>query len=272
MRQFGKQIVDLTSGQRVSILIGIFIAGIAAVFALDPIPQDPNYHVFADKRGFLGIPNFNDVASNLGFAIVGVLGVASLSGVGHREIFVESHDGRPYVVFFIGIALVSLGSAYYHWEPTNERLLWDRVPMSIGFMAISAAVAADRIDARIGNIWLLPALVALGLASLVYWDWTQSSGRGDLRFYALVQFYPMIVLPVIVGLFREYRYTPGRYLVWVIAWYGLSKVFEYFDTQLFEVTGGNLSGHTLKHLAAAVATLVVLRMLVSRKTTSTSRG
>ncbi len=250
--------------QRIGILIGVFVVGIAGVLALDPIPQDPDYHQFADTRSFMGIANFNDVASNLGFAIVGVLGVFGLMGARRREIFVDTIDAGPYVVFFIGIALVSLGSAYYHWEPTNERLVWDRLPMSIGFMAITAAVVADRIDAKVGNVWLLPALVTLGLMSLVYWDWTESLGRGDLRFYGLVQFYPMIVLPVIVGLFREYRYTAGRYLVWTIAWYGLSKVFELFDVEVFELTGQNLSGHTLKHLAAAVAPFVVWTMLASR--------
>jgi hypothetical protein len=62
--------------------------------------------------------------------------------------------------------------------------------MSMGFMAINAAVFADRIDARAGNGWLLYTLLAAGFASLVYWHWTESLGRGDLRFYGFVQFFP----------------------------------------------------------------------------------
>ena len=60
---------------RVLILIGLLVAGFLGLLALEPIPQSPNYHRFADTRSLLGIPNFNDVASNAGFAVVGILGV-----------------------------------------------------------------------------------------------------------------------------------------------------------------------------------------------------
>ena len=115
-----------------------------------------------------------------------------------------------------------------------------------------------------GNTWLLLILVTLGVLSLFYWDHTEQLGRGDLRFYAFVQFYPIIILPVILWLFPEYRYVPGRYIAWVFAWYGLSKVLEYFDDQVFGMLGYTISGHTLKHLAAAASAFVVMRMLLSR--------
>ena len=255
--------------QRVAILIGLLVVGLAALFVLDPIPQDPNYHLFADGRAFFGIPNFNDVTSNVGFAVVGVLGVWA---VARRHLFAQTPDARPYMIFFAGVALVSLGSAYYHWAPSNDRLLWDRLPMAVAFMAFCAALVADRIDARAGNGWLLPVLVVLGLLSLFYWSWTESLGRGDLRFYGFVQFYPAVLLPVICWLFPEHRYTAGRYLVWVIAWYGLSKVLEVFDHAIFDGLGQTVSGHTLKHLAAAVATYVVLRMLLMRRSSERGAG
>ena len=31
--------------------------------------------------------------------------------------------------------LTAIGSAYYHWRPTTERLVWDRLPMSMAFGA-----------------------------------------------------------------------------------------------------------------------------------------
>lgn len=251
-----------------SILVGLLVFGLAGVLALDPIAQDPAYHLFADTRSFFGIPNFNDVVSNTAFAVVGLLGLAMLAGGDRRTVFARPGDARPYVVFFIGVALVGAGSAYYHWAPSNDRLLWDRLPMSIGFMAFVSAIVADRVDAKAGNGWLLAVLVGLGLASLVYWNWTESMGRGDLRFYALVQFYPMVALPVLCWLFPEHRYTAGRYLAWVIGWYGLSKVLEHFDGEVFDLLGRTVSGHTLKHLAAAVATFVVLRMLLSQRPVS----
>lgn len=256
--------VDYSISQRVLILVVVLVAGLAGISALDPIPQDLSYHLFADSRSFLGIPNFNDVASNAGFTLVGVFGLVAVAGARRRVNFTRLNDARPYVVFFVGVALVGFGSAYYHWEPTNARLLWDRLPMSVGFMAFSSAVVADRIHAKSGNGWLLPLLIAAGIASLIYWNWTESLGRGDLRFYAFVQFYPAIALPLVCWLFPRHRYTAGRYLIWVVLWYGLSKLLEHFDGEVFELLGQSISGHTLKHLAAAVATGVVLRMLLVR--------
>ena len=262
-------IKNLSFRGRLLILLGLLVAGVAGVLALDPIPQDPNYHLFADARARFGIPNFNDVVSNVGFTLVGLAGIAFLAGATRRALFAQGADARPYLVFFVGVALVGLGSAYYHWAPSNERLLWDRLPMSIGFMAFCAAIVSDRIDAKAGNSWVLAVLVALGLASLIYWHWTELLGRGDLRFYALVQFYPMVALPAICWLFPEHRYTAGRFLFWVIAWYALSKVLEYYDGEVFDLLGHTVSGHTLKHVAATVATFVVLRMLLSRRPAST---
>lgn len=259
---------DLTFGQRIALLLGLLVVVISIIAVLEPIPQDPAYHLFADSRTFFGIPNFNDVVSNIGFALAGMLGLFAVAGGRRREIFVRTSHARPYLVFFTGIALVSLGSAFYHWAPSNERLFWDRLPMSMGFMAISAAVVADRVDARAGNGWLLYLLLGAGFGSLIYWHWTESLGHGDLRAYALVQFYPVLALPLIIGLFPRFRYTVGRFLAWVILWYGISKVFEHFDHEVFELFGQTVSGHTLKHLTAAMAPYVVFRMLYSRRSMS----
>ncbi len=258
-----ENVIDLSFRQRISILIGLLIAGLAGLFFLDPIAQDPAYHLFADTRTILGIPNFSDVLSNVGLGIVGVLGVVTVMGPRGKVIFHQPSDARPYLFFFAGVALISLGSAYYHWAPSNFGLLWDRLPMAVAFMAFCAAIIADRIDADAGNGWLLALLIGLGILSLVYWYWTESQGRGDLRLYGLVQFYPMVAMPIACALFPAHRYTGGRYIFGVIALYGLAKVFEWFDGEIFEILGGTASGHTLKHLVAAVAIFFVLRMLTA---------
>lgn len=262
--------IGISFPQRISILIGILIVGFMGLFAVDPISQDPEYHRFADTRPHFGIPNFSDVVSNVGLALAGALGLVAVLGRKRRTIFTQPADARPYDVFFIGVCLVSVGSAFYHWAPSNERLLWDRLPISVAFMAFCSAVVADRIDAKAGNTWLLPVLVAFGLMSLVYWYWTESLGHGDLRFYGFVQFYPVVALPFVCWLFPENQYTAGRHLTWVIGWYALSKLLEYFDREVFGLSGHAISGHTLKHLAAAVATLLVLRMLLSRQSSNKS--
>lgn len=254
-------LIKLSYRQRIVILMGLLLAGLVILLAIDPIPQDPAYHLFADTRGFLGIPNFGDVVSNAGFAIAGLFGLFVILGRHQIRIFKQRLDVWPYLVFFSGVALISVGSAYYHLEPSNERLLWDRLPMSVAFMAFCSAVIADRIHNRLGNTWLLALLVVLGLLSLVYWYVTESHGHGDLRFYAFVQFYPILMLPVVIWLFPDHRYTAGRFLGWVIAWYALSKVLEHFDKEVFNLFGQIISGHTLKHLAAGAGALVVLWML-----------
>lgn len=252
------------SKTRILILVATLIAAFSAVMLImDPIPQDPAYHQFAEDRTLLGIPNFGDVASNAGFALAAFLGLVAILGRNREAIFRHASDIRPYSVFFVGVALVSVSSAFYHLEPTNERLLWDRLSMSIAFMAFASAILADRIANRAGNGWLLGLLVAVGILSLLYWIWTESLGRGDLRIYGFVQFYPVVTLPLILWMFPRYRYTAVRYLGWVVLWYGLAKIFEHYDRQIYDLLNGQLSGHTLKHLAAAVSTLVVWRMLMA---------
>lgn len=210
----GSKGIALSFRQRLGILAGLSTLGLGGLLLLEPIPQDPAYHPFADDREFFGIPNFNDVFSNAGFALVGILGVGLVVGGVGRAVFVERADARPFLIFFVGVALVSLGSSYYHWVPSNERLLWDRLPMAVAFMAFASAIVADRIHANAGNGWLLVVLIVLGLSSLGYWDYTERLGRGDLRFYAFVQFFPVVLLPAVLWLFPGSRYLKARYLRW----------------------------------------------------------
>ena len=249
--------------QRVAILLAMFVASVAAILFVAPIPQDPAYHLFADDRPLLGMANFGNVMSNLGFAVVGVMGLWSVFGPRRLELFDSPQNAWPYQTFFMAVGLVGLGSAYYHLAPDNAPLFWDRLPMTIAFMALFYAILADRVAGISQRCrWLLPLLVAAGIASLLYWHWTESLGRGNLQFYALVQFYPMLALPVICWLFPKSRYTGGGYLVWVIFWYAAAKGLEHFDGEIFALLGHTVSGHSLKHLASAMATFMLWRMVV----------
>lgn len=240
----------------------VVLIGVTAL--VPPVAQDPAYHDFADRRPAFGIPNFLNVASNLPFVLVGALGLLFLvreRATGARETFVIAAERRPYWLLFAGIGLTGVGSGYYHWTPDNQTLFWDRLPMTIGFMALLASVIGERISRRAGARLLWP-LVGVGVGSTLYWRVGEEAGAGDLRPYGLVQFGSLVLIPLILALFPA-RYTGTRDLVITIGWYGLAKVFEHFDHGFFELTG--VSGHSLKHLASAAGAYWLLRMLTRRR-------
>jgi len=186
--RLGVRAIMLTNQQKLAFIWALFAATLAVATFISPIPQDPGYHNFADLRPRFDIPNFGDVVSNIGFLIVGLLGLSMILGPKCKELFDRSSDAIPYIIAFIGVTFVAFGSSYYHWAPGNETLLWDRLPMTISFMSLFAAVIADRINRRAGLYILLPVLLAAGVLSVFYWNFTELAGQGDLRPYAIVQF------------------------------------------------------------------------------------
>jgi len=234
------------------------------VWFLPRIPQPQSYHAFADQRSFLGIPNFGDVISNVPFAIVGLWGLFylfRLNSEEHSLRFIDRRERLPYVILFGGLVLTAFGSSWYHWHPNNTRLVWDRLPMTIVFMSLIAALIMERIDLRAG-LWLLPVLLLVGISSVLQWYWTEVHNVGDLRFYAAVQAYSVLFLLLV--LLCPPRYTRGRDLAVVAGFYVLAKLLETFDKAVFS-WGHVVSGHTLKHLAAAMAGFWILRMLQKRQ-------
>lgn len=244
---------------------------LALVFLHSPVPQSEAYHNFADHRTLFGIPNCLNVLSNVLFIVVGILGMKFVLRAGeHRPGFADARERWPYFVFFSAVALTGLGSAWYHLNPNDATLIWDRIPMAIGFMALVAALVAERINVKLGVNLVVP-LAALGVASVLYWSVTQAHGRGDLRPYALTQFGSLLVLLLLLALFPP-RYTRGADFVVSLGIYGLAKLFEAADRPVFSFLGGIVSGHTLKHIAAAISTFWILRMLQLRIRVAPSGG
>jgi len=197
------------------------------------------------------------------FLIVGLLGMKFVMSSATREpAFVDARERWPYFIFFLGVALTAFGSAWYHLNPNDARLVWDRIPMAIGFMALIAAVIAERIGVKLGFSLIVP-LAALGVASVLYWSVTQSHGRGDLRAYVLMQFGSLLVLVLLLALFPP-RYTRGADFIISLGIYALAKVFEAADRSIYSSLHGIVSGHTLKHVAAAISAYLILRMLQLR--------
>jgi hypothetical protein len=237
----------------VAIVIGII------ALLLPPIPQPLAYHNFADQRPWLGVPNFGDVVSNLPFAIVGLCGLIFLLKP-HPEKFSYPRERWLYLVMFVALILTACGSAYYHLAPGNSRLVWDRIPIMVVFMALLAAVIAERVSV-VAGLWLFPLLQVAGIGSVLVWRAGELQGHGDLRFYAAVQVYSVLILLLL--LLVPAKYTRGSDFAAVVGFYVLAKILEEADRQVFAV-GHLVSGHTLKHLAAATAGYWILRMLKKR--------
>ena len=183
-------------------------AVVTAVFVfVPPVPQWPEYHDFADRRAWLGIPGFFDVASNALFVLVGAAGLHRLLSVRRRPVFRDPRERWPWLVFFLALILLGPASAYYHLAPDNAGLCWDRLVMSAVFMAWFSAHLVERIGLRVGLV-LLPMLLAAGAASVLYWIATEALGAGDLRAYGLVHFYPALLIPLLLALFPP-GYTRG---------------------------------------------------------------
>ena len=238
-------IARVAQNRSLLILLGAMAVTLAALLLVPPIPQDQSYHQFADQRALLGMPNFWNVVSNLPFIVIGAIGLA------------QFHRDPVTAVLFGGIFLTGFGSSYYHWSPSDSTLLWDRLPMTLAFMAILAAAIEERVDAQAGRILLWP-LLALGIVSLLVWRW-----RDDLRLYAWVQFYPCLALPVLFVLCRP-KYTRASWWVIAAVLYVLAKVMEYTDRAIY-LAGSIVSGHTIKHLAAGAACYAILRYYQTRQ-------
>lgn len=233
-------------------IVPAVVLGFIALF-LRPIPQPLAYHNFADHRAWLGIPNFGDVVSNLAFAIVGLWGMMALLVPGKIE-FADPRERWLYLAMFAGLILTAIGSGYYHLAPDNARLVWDRIPIMMLFMALLAAVIAERVGVGTGLV-LFPILEIVGVASVLAWRASETSGHGDLRFYAAMQVYSIVIL--LLALLLPPKYTRGSDFAAVVGFYILAKILEESDRQVFAL-GHVVSGHTLKHLAAAMAGFWIL--------------
>lgn len=261
MRHFRPRTVLAPLGNpwRYGLLLLLTAGSLALILSQPPIGQDLSYHRFADQRGFFGIPHTFNVISNIPFLIVGICGIRVCLGPQKQE------QRTAWLVFFTATVLVSAGSAGYHWNPVNTTLMWDRLPMAIGFMCLLVAILGEHVSARLATI-LLPPAILLGTFSVLYWHLTD-----DLRFYAWVQFFPLIIIPPVILLFRN-RYSHRWFLPAAFACYLLAKFAELYDRELFALTHGFISGHSLKHLLAAAGLYVLVLMLRRRRVFSAQQN
>lgn len=248
--------VPLVHGARPSRAEACLLLGLLAALclaALGPaVAQYADYHAFADQRGWWGLPHAMDVLSNLPFAVFGVWGLVR---VGQQGAALRT-DARWQLaaLFFAGLVVTAMCSGYYHWQPDNTGLAIDRGGMVLAFAGLLGAAVADRVSLRMGN--LVAALVlALGPLSVLLW-----LHNGNLLPWAVLQGGGM-VLVVAMAARRPLAGAWGLPLLAIIGWYGLAKLLELGDHPLYALSGGWVSGHSLKHIAAACAAWPVLRLM-----------
>lgn len=207
---------------------------LALAWFVPPIAQDPAYHQFADTRRLLGIPNFWNVVTNLGFILVGQRGLGRLYDGWTPGVLPELRTA--YYVLFAGLVMVGLGSAWYHLQPDNASLVYDRLPIAIVSMALLCVLLGEHVAPILGRDLLAPLLL-VGAGSVIYWQLTEQGGHGDLRFY----------------------------LLWIpVIGYGLAKSCEAADAWIYSF-GHVLSGHALKHLVAALSLGALLWAIENRR-------
>jgi hypothetical protein len=228
-------------------LLALALTTLVAFAFVPPIPQALSYHNFADQNAFCSIPHFWNVVSNLPFLFVSILGAT----------YIRKRPDLPnrnsWVVFVVGVGLVALGSSYYHWNPNNQTLVWDRMPMTIGFIAALTAICSEVFGKSVER--LLWIFLAIGVASVCVW-WAYD----DLRFYAWVQFFPFLALFVML-VFDQGRIRVKHRVVYAILYYVVAKVFEHWDAAVYSLSGDSMSGHAIKHVFAALGTWELIRRL-----------
>lgn len=242
---------NTSNNLRVSLIILVALLSLAFFFTKPVIVQDPSYHNFADERSFLGIPNALDVLSNIFFLIVGILGIKEITG----QKLLETR--KSWFWFFLSIILVAPGSAYYHLSPDNATLVWDRLPMSMGFMALYIILLSEHCSLKFERF--LPLALFIGLISVLTWVVTS-----DLRFYFWIQFSSFVTIPIILLLFPSLYTKKSHYFIALVI-YGAAKWAEVKDQEIYYASNETFSGHTLKHVLAALGLAVLWWMVKTRE-------
>ena len=210
--------------------------------------------------GFVAIPNFGDVVSNLVILAGGLWGVIRTNIIKEEYYngadFEDMDPTRQWQlticlpILFYSTILISFGSTYYHWSPTDQSLVWDRLPMTLAFVSIFCFMLEEYTSIGVGIVLLFP-LMGIGVFSIIYWRWS-----GDLRLYALVQFLPLLIIAWLVAA-GDPTYGVRLWHVLALIFYALAKYCEDRDHEIYELTERIVSGHSMKHVLAGFASVAI---------------
>ncbi len=241
------------------LLIAAYVVGLfVAMLIWHALPQDPGYHVFA-SRSSPGIDLVN-VLTNLAYLLAGVLGWLV---IGRGTAFASSFERMLARLFFAALFATGLGSAWYHAAPDNLSLLWDRLPLSVVLVSVTALLLAERtlVD-RAGKslvvVWLL-----IGPLAVIYWYFTETFATGDLRPY--VALHAMLIIVPLFAFLLPARYTHAFGHLIALALYLFGYLGDRLDHQIYSLTGEFVSGHNIKHVATGAAAAMVAWTMSTRQ-------
>ena len=150
--------------RRELLVILLLAALLPVLYFAGPIAQFPDYHDLADQRSIFGVRHFWNIVSNLPFLIVGVMGLRLL--LERRQ-----EAAASWAMLFGGAVLVAFGSSWYHADPNNATLVWDRVPIGFAFMGFLTALLVEHLGgaARRRASNLLMPLAIFSVAAVGWW-------------------------------------------------------------------------------------------------------
>ena len=254
-RWLGHQVDTTGTSRPAELALLLAVAALAALAALLPATGLPaGYHDFADQRTLLGLPHALDVLSNLPFAAMGAWGLWWLRRVPLDRLGTAQRGLAG--LLFIGLIATAFCSSGYHLDPHDAGLCIDRVGMSLAFAGLLGLAAADRISARAGVA--LAALVAVAAPATALVAWL----GGNMTPWAVLQGGGLVLLAAL-ALRRPQPRALGFSIIGVIAFYAVAKALELADAPVFALTQQLISGHSAKHLVAALAAWPVVRALQS---------
>jgi len=220
--------------------------------------QEQNYHQFADNRVFFGIPNGLDVMSNLAIVFPGIAGIAFVHER-QKNKYEWADKFEPTILYcmFFGMVLTFFGSVWFHLEPSNSTLVWDRLGMVIIMACYCSLIIFDRFDSNLAKKVHFP-LILIGFSSVFIWQYFD-----DLRFYFAFKV-QLFILVFILLKYGEESYNRSKDYILSLALFGLATIFEFNDGVVFDALI-IISGHTLKHIVAGIALWWIMRMTRERK-------
>lgn len=242
----------------------VLMAGVVIFFA--PIHQSRDFYQYVDERTWLGLTNFANVATNLPFLLVGLVGLARLGRQSAVPGVLSPGTDLLYGAFYTGLITTFIGSSYYHLLPGPWTLMIDRLAICICFIAFYCIVLSDYLSATLGRRLFLP-LLGYSFGAVSYWYTSAlETGHGDLSAYLLVQLLPIVHLPIILWLFQpaSTASAPRHHYLFALLAYLLAAWADARDSELFLLTGGFISGHSIKHLLAGAGGYLIYRSRVRR--------